>query len=411
MTLTDVQALDRPTDHDAAPAGVADMDGQAYRTALRAIAETCRAAAGGDLEPRVPLLGDDPDVVAVRDALNHLLDLTDAFVREAGASLEYAADGRYYRRFLTRGMAGSFQAGAHIINRGTSVMAAGDRRLQEADATRRGLASELDSVVKSIAEQVAASATEMEATAQGLATTARHSVDRAESVATAAVQASEAVTVVASGVEETVATVGAIESQSKASAEASRKGVDEAERALKTIRELASASKAIGQIVTVISEVAGQTRLLALNATIEAARAGEAGKGFAVVASEVKNLAAQTAGATEQISAQVNGIQESVDQAVTVIEEVTDTVRVMGESVDSIANAVAEQRAATTEMSESTQGAAAASSSVSAGAAEISEAAQETSSAAEQMTGATQELAQASETLRTQIDHFVQQML
>ncbi len=109
------------------------------RRALAALTSVCQAAVGGDLEPRVPHLGEDPELKAARSALNDLLDLVDAYVRESSVSLEYAASGRFYRRFIARGMPGTFRSGATAINAATDVMAATDARLHAEEQRRAEL--------------------------------------------------------------------------------------------------------------------------------------------------------------------------------------------------------------------------------------------------------------------------------
>ncbi len=141
-------------------------------------------------------------------------------------------------------------------------------------------------------------------------------------------------------------------------AEAARAAQDAVERANSTgatVRGLAEAADQIGDVVRLITDIAGQTNLLALNATIEAARAGEAGKGFAVVASEVKSLAAQTARATEQISAQISGIQAATSDAVGAVEEVANAIQRVNGVASAIAAAVEEQDAVTRDISASVQ--------------------------------------------------------
>ncbi|AGZ40691.1 methyl-accepting chemotaxis protein [Actinoplanes friuliensis] len=258
---------------------------------LRLIAETCREAAAGNFEVRLPVLGDSPDAQAARDELNALLDITDAFVRESGAALGAAAEGRYHRRFLTRGMRGSFRKAAAQISNSGEQMSVAAGRVAEAASARVALADELESAVLTVSEQVATAATEMGASANGLADFAREAVA-------------------------------------------------EAERGLQTVTSLRTASSQIRHAVDLINQVASQTRLLALNATIEAARAGDAGRGFSVVAGEVKTLANETSSSSEEILGQVNTVQAAAADAVSVLETVTNSIREMSGLVQGIATAV-----------------------------------------------------------------------
>jgi methyl-accepting chemotaxis protein len=261
------------------------------RTALDQLAATCRHAAAGDLEARVPQLGDDPAVVQLRAAVNQLLDTVDAYVRESAAALTASVEGRFHRRFLSAGLQGAFKHGAVTIDRARADMQEADGRMAAATADRLALADELESTVLGVSEQVAAAATEMGATASGVVAFAREAVD-------------------------------------------------EAGRAVGTVGSLRAASTEIRQAVDLITQVAGQTRLLALNATIEAARAGEAGRGFSVVAQEVKGLADEAAGSTQAIIARVDTVQEVAAETIEVVEGVTGRIREMDQMVTDIAAAV-----------------------------------------------------------------------
>jgi methyl-accepting chemotaxis protein len=183
--------------------------------------------------------------------------------------------------------------------------------------------------------------------------------------------------------------------------------VSEAEQTNVKVQGLAQAANKIGEVVALITDIAEQTNLLALNATIEAARAGDAGKGFAVVASEVKNLANQTAKATDEIGAQIAGIQAATREAVAAIDSITKTISRINEVNSGVASAVEEQGAATQEIARNVEQAAAGTQEVSSNIGGVSQAANETGAAAGQIHRAAGELSQQSETLRAEVDKFL----
>jgi methyl-accepting chemotaxis protein len=183
--------------------------------------------------------------------------------------------------------------------------------------------------------------------------------------------------------------------------------VSEAERTNEKVNALVEAANRISEVIRLISDIAGQTNLLALNATIEAARAGEAGKGFAVVASEVKNLANQTAKATEEISAQIAGIQSATQDSVSAISGIGSTVNEISGIASAIAAAVEEQAAATQEIARNVQEAAAGTNEVTANIATVNEAAAETGAAATQVLSASGDLASQADILKQEFDGFI----
>jgi methyl-accepting chemotaxis protein len=197
-----------------------------------------------------------------------------------------------------------------------------------------------------IADQMAAASTQ-------LAGAADQASRRADSAAAASGEASGNVRDIASAAEELSSSVMEIDRQVSHSNTIAAKAVGEAERTNAEIKALDEAAKRIGDVVKLITAIAEQTNLLALNATIEAARAGEAGRGFAVVASEVKALAGQTAKATEEISAQIAGMQQATVRSVDAIGTIQRTIREVGDITATIAAAVTEQGAATREIARS----------------------------------------------------------
>lgn len=183
-------------------------------------------------------------------------------------------------------------------------------------------------------------------------------VEQVANVASASEETSSNVHSVAAASEELVASIGEINRQVQGALEVTQNAVGEATRSSEIMSGLSSDAKTIGSVIELIEGIAGQTNLLALNATIEAARAGEAGRGFAVVASEVKNLASQTSKATEDISAQVNSIQETTEDAVSAIEKIMTVINNVGEIAAGISTAVEQQASVTNEISSNMQSAA-----------------------------------------------------
>jgi len=244
---------------------------------LERAADVCARAAAGDLEPRLLHTHQAGELGGMLRSINQLLDLTDAFVREAGASPQSASKARFYRKVLTRGFLGSFARSSQLINEGTDTMKEGHDALLEARAMRAKLADEFEG---EIAEQVSTFAQ------------LTHSV------------------------------------------------VQQSKDAHEKIGHLRTSSDEIGNITTLIGQVASQTNLLALNATIEAARAGDAGKGFAVVASEVKEHSRRTQIATEDVDSRVAEMGDAMGDTLGAIVGIDDAISRLNEVTTSIAGTV-----------------------------------------------------------------------
>ncbi|NBW09996.1 MAG: methyl-accepting chemotaxis protein [Caulobacteraceae bacterium] len=258
--------------------------------------------------------------------------------------------------------------------------------------------------VTQISGIVASAASQMRATAEGMAVTAEETTRQAGMVASAAEITSVNVQTVSSAGEELTASIGEIARQVAESSSISQHAVTEADKASDSIRSLAQAAQKIGNVVTLINDIAGQTKLLALNATIEAARAGEAGKGFAVVASEVKSLSDQTARATHEISSQVSAMQSATQTSVGAIGGITDTIRKVADIASAIAGAVEEQSAATREIAANVTQVAEGTRQVSSSIAGVNAAAVQTSDASADLLKASGELAQQAEALTLEMD-------
>ncbi len=276
------------------------------------------------------------------------------------------------------------------------------RAAKMAQATDR-FEREAGSVVKA----VASASTELEATASGLAAGAEETSRQATAVAAAAEQASANVQMVAAAAEELAASIREISRQVTESTRMAQDAVAEAGRTNATVESLAAAAQRIGDVVRLINDIAGQTNLLALNATIEAARAGEAGKGFAVVASEVKNLASQTAKATEEIATQISAMQSATDSAVTAIKMIGGRIDEISRLASAVAAAVEEQGAATAEIARSVQDAAAATSEVSQAMRQLSANAERAAAGGEAARSESGRMAEQTSTVRGAVETFL----
>jgi methyl-accepting chemotaxis protein len=215
---------------------------------------------------------------------------------------------------------------------------------------------------------------------------------------------------VAAATEELTASVGDITRQVSQAAAAAQDVVGRARTTDATVRGLSEAAGQIGEVVRLIADIAGQTNLLALNATIEAARAGEAGKGFAVVASEVKQLAAQTAKATEQIGAQVTAIQGATEDAVGAVRDVGEAIARMSEVASAIAAAVEQQGTATREIAASVQIVAHQNYGATRSMREVATVAEAAGDSSRAVLSAAGEVAEIATTLRQEVDRFLAAM-
>ncbi|HEV2544845.1 MAG TPA: methyl-accepting chemotaxis protein [Methylobacterium sp.] len=278
---------------------------------------------------------------------------------------------------------------------------------EQRKAAMRAMADSFEAAIGGIIGTVTSAATQLQATAESMSGTATETASQSVTVASAAEEAATNVETVAAAAEELGTSVHEIGRQVANSSELAQIAVGEADQTAGLVQNLSSAASKIGDVVAMISTIAGQTNLLALNATIEAARAGEAGRGFAVVAAEVKELANQTARATSEIAQQIGTIQGATDHAVLAIEGISGRIREISGVATGIAAAVEEQGAATQEIVRNVAQAATGTGEVTTNIAGVARASEETGAAASQVLGAASELSRQSERLSAEVSRFL----
>jgi methyl-accepting chemotaxis protein len=319
------------------------MFGSENKEAISKALKVCKAVAEGDFEARILDITETGEAAELLNAINRLIDKTDAYVRESTACLDYVSRNKYYRRIVEKGMSGSFLTASRAINSATQAT-------QDRVESFTDLAGNFEMNMASLVETMTSTKSDLQSSAETMSSSAEDTSSKSTVVAAAAEETSVNLQTVAAATEELSSSISEISRQVVDSNKVAKDAADEAQNVNEEVRGLAERATKIGEVVSIITDIAEQTNLLALNATIEAARAGDAGKGFAVVASEVKNLANQTAQATENISAQVGGIQDATQKAVDAILKITQTINQVSEGSTVIAAAVEEQGAATREI-------------------------------------------------------------
>ena len=270
------------------------------------------------------------------------------------------------------------------------------------------LAATFESTVGEVVQGVAAASAQLNSTAGEMAAVAQQATQQSEAVSQSMESASGGVTAAAAASDEFAMSIGEISRQATHSSELARKASSDAQQADATIAALSDAANQVGQIVELIQSIAQRTNLLALNASIEAARGGEAGRGFAVVASEVKELAAQTSRATEEVAQQIRSMQDSTGESVGALRSIGQQIKQLETIAVSIASAVDQQSVAGQDLARSIDVAARSTDEVSGSVAQVRQASMATGAAASQVLGSASSLEAQAGTLRDQVDRFLQ---
>ena len=349
-------------------------------------------------------------VVAKFGIVNPIRAATDALDRLAGNDLGIDIAGTERKDEL-----GAMARSTEVLRQG---LAEGERlreeaKLQELRSSER-LKTERDQIADSfersmgaLADAFAHSSSEVSSAARNLSATAEETSRQARAAGGAAGQASNNVQTVAASTEEMTASIREIAQQVTHAAKIAVTASEETQRTQNEIIDLSQAAAKIGEVVGLITTIASQTNLLALNATIEAARAGEMGKGFAVVAQEVKQLAAQTAKATDEIASKVSEIQGATQRTVGSIDKIVGTISDIRQATSTIASAIEEQGAATQEIATNTQHAAHGTGTVNENIAGVGRAAEMTGAASTQLMTLSEALSGQASDLQAQVQTFV----
>ena len=304
-----------------------------------------------------------------------------------------------------------FKENAIKVDRIQAEQAEAEKRAeQEKQAAMNKLADDFEGSVGHIVDTVTTAANEMQSTAESMSSIAEETSSQSTTVASAAEQATSNVQTVASATEELSSSIQEISRQVQQQSEIAGRAADMAAQSRQQVGDLSEQAEGIGEVVSLITSIAEQTNLLALNATIEAARAGDAGKGFAVVASEVKNLANQTAKATEEIAGQIKGVQERTGSTVSAIEQIAETIQSMTEIASMVASAVEEQNAATQEIGRNVQEAATGTQQVSSAITGVTQASSEAGSASTQVLAAARDMSKQASDLSMQVGRFLEEV-
>lgn len=321
------------------------------RTSIRTARNFADRLAEGDFARRIPKAVDGGEMAELLWSINNMADYIDAYIRESTAVLGYVSRNRYFRRIMEGGLRGDLLQGARTINKATDKVA---RKMDDFKA----IAHDVDTALTEVVTDISQTSGRLSGAAGLMVDTVGATRTGAGEAVTASGSTSENVQAISAAAEEMSISISEISKQMSRTSRIAEQAVDETANAKNAMAALVSMAKRIGEVVAIIDGIAGQTNLLALNATIEAARAGEAGKGFSIVAAEVKELAAQTTAATEDIARQVDEIQKATSRVEGSVGSMDKIVQDIHEAATVVAAAVEEQTAASKEIASNVERAA-----------------------------------------------------
>ena len=344
-----------------------------------------------------------------RSIINPLKNITDCIKKVADGDLDIAVPSRDRADEL-----GHVANAVEVLRLSSIDRCRLEADQREAQIQRENRSQRLDDLTSSfehlsseLVRTVASAATELEATAAEMQSSANQSEARTQEAFEATERASNNVNSVAGSAQQLSASINEINKHVTDSSDAAQQAVEDAVRSANIVRNLAINAKEIGAVIELIGEIANQTNLLALNATIEAARAGDAGKGFAVVANEVKALAKQTAQATEEIASRISQVQGVTGDAVNAIDGINDSIQKISERFSAIASAINEQAAATEEIVRHVTDAAQGTANAREGMIEMNDSSKRVGGAASEVLCAAKELSGSAENLRGVVGEFL----
>ncbi len=356
--------------------------------------------------PRIQPIMCNDEIGKLSHEINRLGDNMEAFMMEITSSLDAMSSGDLDRRIDTRGLSLEMKRTGDAVNASLNSVANFTRQAQE---TQKAL-SEFEVQIKDVVEEMDTVSQRIERQASVLSDSAENSKSRAVDSAEGAQVAAGNVATVAAATEELTASISLEGEHIIEAGKIVSRAIEQADSTRVTVGELGKATRQIGDVVELISEIAEQTNLLALNASIEAARAGEAGRGFAVVAGEVKDLANQTAQATDQISRQIKKLQAESDQSTKAIHAISDTIAEVGEITGQITSEADQQQEATREIAVSIASANDSVVQVTENMEEVTGAAEETGQAAQEMLDAAKHLEETTQSLSSFVNEFLQKL-